>query len=101
MYTKALFLSLFATSFAFAHGPKSEQASNAIKVATQSFQKSVAQEVSKRFQSVTAIRTGHEQFAITITTTEPVVKLAYDCSENEMVDPVVWECKAMTADAEE
>lgn len=82
---------LLFTTFANAHGPVARQASAAIDKSTNLFVTAHPKEIYKKFKSVSAENTGHEKFFVEIKLTDNSV-YAYDCGENEDVDPVVWEC---------
>lgn len=95
MKSTFIVLGLGLSSLVFAHGPKAEQASEAVKAATQLFLKKNASETTKQFQSVSAVFTGHERLTVVIGTANNTKKFSYDCSENEMVEPVEWECTVL------
>ena len=85
--------SLFSLG-AFAHGTPASQAAAAITVATNMFNASAARDVQRQFLGVSATLAGHERFTVTIALKNKTT-ISYDCIENEDVDPVVWECKAI------
>ncbi len=93
MKTVALAFIAFAPAFAFAHGSITTQASDAIKAAGNHWAGVQPPEVRKAFRQVTALKTGHEMFTVTISLTNDT-QFAYECKENETVNPVVWECAA-------
>lgn len=78
---------------AFAHGSLPEQAADAIKSSAKIFAQTQPKEIQRTFRAATAVKTGHEQFAVTFTLANNA-QLNYACQENEEVDPVVWECAA-------
>lgn len=85
-------LTLFVSSSVFAHGTTAEQAVDSVEAAVALFQKTVPTDVRKKFQSIRAEKTGHEQFQVTIGLSD-TTETSYQCVENEEVDPVVWECQ--------
>ncbi len=90
-----LFLILCSLSpLALAHGPIAEQASHAVDSATEVFLKSQPKDVQRRFYSVLATLAGHEKFEVFVTLNDKTTTFKYECTENELVDPVVWECQA-------
>ena len=91
---KNLFGLMFLVSLsAFAHGPLSEQAANAILEATTQFENAHPKEITKQLLSVSAVLTGHEKFDVVVALKDER-KFPFVCVENEEVLPVVWECKA-------
>ncbi len=78
---------------ALAHGTAVHQAAEAIERAGQIFAENNTKESQRMFSSVAALRTGREQFTVTITLTNGA-QASYACQENEDVNPVVWECEA-------
>ena len=78
---------------AFAHGTAVHQAAEAVEKAGQIFEQTQSKETQRLFKSVTAVRSGREQFAVAIQLTNNA-QLTYACRENEEVDPIVWECQA-------
>ena len=84
---------LCAPVTAFAHGSLPEQAADAIRSSAKIFAQTQPKELQRAFRAATAVKTGHEQFAVTFTLANNA-QLNYACQENEEVDPVVWECQA-------
>lgn len=82
----------FGTS-AFAHGSIAHQASEAVESATKLFSAQQPKEVTRQFHSVLAESSGVERFHVTITLADQKSLFQYDCSENEVANPVVWECE--------
>lgn len=89
---KAVFGLLLFSSFALAHGPVAEQGSEAVRAATKMFLSSQPKEMTRQFQSVFADMTGHEQFKVVFTLKDGK-EFTYACMENEISEPVVWECE--------
>jgi hypothetical protein len=79
---------------AMAHGPVSQQAVEAAKVAVTQFNKVQPHEVRKEFRSMTAEVTGHERVSVELRVKNGQA-YRYDCHENEDVKPVVWECQTL------
>lgn len=86
-------VSALVSGSAFAHGSISHQAAEAVEAATVKFQKEQPKEVSKLFHSVFAELSGIERFDVTIKLNDQKGEFKFDCSENEDVQPVVWECQ--------
>jgi len=95
MKKTALFVALcsLAPLAASAHGTAVHQASEAIEKSGEIFSRTQSKETQRLFKSVTAVRTGYEQFDIAIVLTNNQ-QFDYACRENEDVEPVVWECEA-------
>jgi hypothetical protein len=89
----ALAALLFAPAFAHAHGSVAHMASEAVNKAGEMFTAAQPRETQRLFQSITATRTGNEEFAVEILLKDGV-KFVYACEENEDVTPPVWECTA-------
>ena len=93
---KKIILGLIVSgSFAFAHGPIAHQASEAVESASKVFLATQPKEVSKQFGSIFAEVSGIERFKVEITLSDKTTKFSYDCAENELVSPEVWECEAL------
>ncbi len=89
----SLILASLSPALAFAHGSLAVQAREAVASAVKLFDQNPS-EVRKQFQSVQAVRVGHEKFSVTISIDNPdAVSFVYMCTENESVSPVVWECQ--------
>jgi len=86
---------LVSSSFAFAHGPIAHQASEAVESASKVFLAAQPKEITKQFFSVNAEITGVEKFRVVITLQDKTTQFSFDCAENELVSPEVWECEAL------
>jgi hypothetical protein len=89
---KRFLFTLIVAPMAFAHGPVAKQASEAVDVAVNHFIAKQPKDVQRQFASVFATKTGHEKFAVTIKLIDGKTQFAFNCIENEDVDPIVWEC---------
>ncbi|MGZ3694495.1 MAG: hypothetical protein ACXWQO_09965 [Bdellovibrionota bacterium] len=87
-------LLLFAPGLAFAHGSLAQQSSEAVKQATELFVRTQSPDLRRQFSSLTATLAGHEQFNVEISLKDRTL-FKYDCHENESVNPIIWECKAL------
>ncbi len=87
-----LALALLTPSLTFAHGSVPHQAADAIEKAVETFEATQTQDTRRLFQSISANKTGHEQFAVTIGLRNGAT-IAYSCQEDESVNPVVWNCR--------
>lgn len=93
MFQKSVFLALaIIPSSAFAHGSLVRQAADAVAAAATLLEQTQPREVIRKLQGVNAVRTGREQFQVTVSLSDDT-SFVYQCVENEEVDPVVWDCK--------
>lgn len=90
---KLLVLAAFLPVSAFAHGSLVHQASMAVDSAGVLLAQSQPREVLNMVTAISAVKTGHEMFTVTIALSNQA-KFQYACHENEDVEPVIWECAA-------
>jgi hypothetical protein len=94
MKTTSFVLAFLFAGAAFAHGSKSEQASQAIASATQLFNTQYDRSVTQKFAAVRAVHTGHEEFTVTFELKDGSA-VNYQCLENEEREDegvITWDC---------
>lgn len=95
MKTKLIALFTVCAPLAFGHGSLGEQASNSIIKAVELFSAQQPKEAQKRFSSITALKTGHEKFEVSILLDDKKTTFKFNCVEDESVEPVEWGCEAI------
>lgn len=94
MKTKLFALFALVAPLAFGHGSLATQASNAIGRAAEMFSTDQPKEIQKRFMGLSAVKTGHEKFQVTIKLDDNQTQFGFNCWEDESTEPVEWKCSA-------
>lgn len=90
---RQLFILLAALSpLAWGHGSLSQQAANSVQKASEFFSSQESKETQRLFSSITAVKTGHERFQVTVQLSDGT-QFKYDCAEDETHEPVEWNCR--------